>query len=395
MSNLQRRIEKGLCSGCGLCTDSPDAMAINENGYLRPAFPIEDQITTQCCPAIRVGNFSKGYKYDSIWGPIVDCQKGHANDISVRQLGSSGGVLTQLAIFLLERHEVDAIIHIGADLTSPTLNQVVISSNRDEVIRNAGSRYAPSAPLSIIRNLLGNGQRYAVIAKPCDIAAMRALISINSAAATQFKYLLSFFCAGIPSQHATAEILKQFQVNESEINSFRYRGNGWPGRTTAELKDGSERSMTYNEAWGKILNQHLQTRCKLCPDGIGEAADIVCADAWEESEGGYPSFEERDGLSLVLCRTKTGMELKSNAQRENKISTYEFDISILRRIQPYQLTRKATSFARNLAFYLCRSVGLRSSGLGLTLAMRSASLLTQSKTFLGSIKRFAQKFNDA
>lgn len=51
--------------------------------------------------------------------------------------------------------------------------------------------------------------------------------------------------------------------------------------------------MSYNESWGNILGKYLQKRCKICPDGIGEFADIVCADAWHGDKSGYPNFEEK------------------------------------------------------------------------------------------------------
>src|SRR3712207_7050821 len=41
----------------------------------------------------------------------------------------------------------------------------------------------------------------------------------------------------------------------------------------------------------------FRSRCKICPDGTGEFADIVCADAWYGKDG-YPDFAEREGRSL-------------------------------------------------------------------------------------------------
>lgn len=388
MKKIEIRIEKGLCTGCGLCVDSPKSMRINSNGYLRPINPIEDLITKNNCPAISINNFAENCKYYPLWGPIITCHQGYSTDPNVRRLGSSGGVLSQIAIFLLEKNEVDEIIHIGADINNPALNQTIFSSCRDDVVNSAGSRYAPSAPLSVIRSLLGNGKRYALIAKPCDIAAMRSFVATNPEYADQFKYLLSFFCAGIPSQHATSMIIEKLQTTESNLKSFRYRGNGWPGLTTAQLKDGTFRTMTYNDAWGKILNQHLQTRCKLCPDGIGEAADIVCADAWEESESGYPSFSERDGQSLVICRTEVGVKVRHAMLVEKKLECHYFDLDKLKKIQPYQVMRKSTSFFRGFAFFICQFIFLKTINLRLLSAANNISIASQIKNFIGSIKRF-------
>jgi coenzyme F420 hydrogenase subunit beta len=45
-------------------------------------------------------------------------------------------------------------------------------------------------------------------------------------------------------------------------------------------------------AWGEELSNHLQFRCKICPGGTGEFADVVCAGAWYGKDG-YPDFTER------------------------------------------------------------------------------------------------------
>jgi coenzyme F420 hydrogenase subunit beta len=37
--------------------------------------------------------------------------------------------------------------------------------------------------------------------------------------------------------------------------------------------------MSYADSWGGILSRHVQFRCKICPDGTGGFADVVCADA--------------------------------------------------------------------------------------------------------------------
>ena len=74
-----------------------------------------------------------------------------------------------------------------------------------------------------------------------------------------------------------------------------------------EFKDGRVFDLTYDAAWysrNVPWKYDMQFRCKICPDGVGGAADVVCADAWECDEAGYPLFDERDGSSLILSRTE-------------------------------------------------------------------------------------------
>jgi coenzyme F420 hydrogenase subunit beta len=145
--------------------------------------------------------------------------------------------------------------------------------------------------------------------------------------------------------------------------------------------------MDYNTAWGSILNRHLQPRCKLCADGTGEFADLVCADAWYGKDG-YPDFTEREGRSLVLVRTPLGERLLDGAM--DVVTTEPFDLTTLGAIQPYQFKRKAAMLARLTA----RRVLLRRVpsffGMGLAHCARLLSLKVLVREFLGTLKRTAQ-----
>ena len=128
------------------------------------------------------------------------------------------------------------------------------------------------------------------------------------------------------------------------MTRFRYRGQGWPGRATAALEDGSVRSMSYHDSWGGILSKHVQHRCKICADGTGKAADLVCADAWECDAEGYPVFDEAEGVSLIVSRTELGAATLKDAGRcwpepslaAGRVETAGFDVTHLAAIQPGQ-----------------------------------------------------------
>lgn len=163
--------------------------------------------------------------------------------------------------------------------------------------------------------------------------------------------MISFFCAGVPSRRGAVEVLEALGVAEIDLQAFGYRGRGWRGLTRATRKDGSEASMDYNCSWGRILNRHLQFRCKICPDGTGEFADVVYADAWFGKDG-YPDFAEAEGRSLVLARTVGGRALLGAAASAGKVALEDLDVSTIRDIQPYQYDRKHAVLARLGALWL-------------------------------------------
>jgi coenzyme F420 hydrogenase subunit beta len=386
-NSLDLVLKQDMCAGCGLCVKDKNDMQISNKGFLRPKNPLSDQMSQNLCPSITVAHHNLNAKYSDLWGPIESSYTGYSLDDGIRYQGSSGGMLTALLAYLLKSGKVDAVVQVGVSKNDPIRNETYIHTDVADIVKCSGSRYAPSSPLNVIRSLLGDGRRYAVVGKPCDIAAMRALTVEFPEYDEQFPYLLAFMCAGVPSEKGTVAVLEKLGISRKVLKSFRYRGEGWPGMTKAEDSEGNMASMTYNESWGKILNRHVQPRCKLCADGIGEAADIVCGDAWHASEDGYPSFDEEAGLSLTIARTKLGVELLKEAKNTGDIFLENYELDELESIQPYQAQRKKTALVRMLAMKLFFIRTPNFKGYKIFTLFLNTKLQLTFKAFLGTIIR--------
>lgn len=392
-----KELKDDLCSGCGLCEsvfgDEKIKLDYNDKGFLRPRFKqkltkTEEVSFKELCPGINAKH-DNPKKYDSLWGSFLSISSGYAINKKVRYAGSSGGVLTGVASYLLEEKIVEAILHIGASTTQPYQNEYKVSYTSQDLVLNAGSRYAPSATLVNIVKILQEHNSIAIIGKPCDILGVRNFMKNNEKARKKIKYLLSFMCAGVPSQIATTQIIRRFNITEQNVVSLRYRGEGWPGFFKIKDDKNKTHKMTYNESWGTVLNKHLQFRCKICADGTGEFADITCADAWETSENGYPSFEEKKGMSLIVTRNKNGEKLISEAKKNGYIavSNKNYSSREIAQMQPYQKHRKQNLLARLLALKL---FGKHTPSYNTKLLIKASlkeNPLRLIKNFLGMIKR--------
>jgi coenzyme F420 hydrogenase subunit beta len=145
--------------------------------------------------------------------------------------------------------------------------------------------------------------------------------------------------------------------------------------------------MSYHESWGGILSKHVQHRCKICADGTGTAADIVCADAWESDAEGYPVFDEAPGVSLVMARTQHGAEIIAAAEAAGQIETGAFDIGALAAIQPGQRERRRALLARLIALRILGRPVPRYRGLDLWAAARQNPVSRNLRNFLGMLRR--------
>lgn len=396
--SLARVARGNLCAGCGLCAGvAPGkvAMRVEAPGFLRPAQtapldPAEEAAVAAACPGLALSVEAAGRPGDVLWGPYLSMRTGHATDPALRFAASSGGALSALLAHLLEAGDVEAVVANGADPALPIGNVTVTVADADGIAAAAGSRYAPSAPLAGLPGMIASGRRLAFVGKPCDAAALRALIRHRPELAATFPVILSFFCAGVPSHAGGRAVLAALGTRLADVAAFRFRGMGWPGRATATLRDGTVRDMSYHDSWGEILTQHVQTRCKICPDGTGMQADIVCADAWESDADGYPLFEERAGTSLIVARTERGAGIVAAAEAAGRIATAPFDPAGLAAIQPGQRNRRRVVAARLAGLRLAGRPIPRYRGLALLAAARQGGLRRHLEVFLGTLRRVAR-----
>jgi coenzyme F420 hydrogenase subunit beta len=396
---LNRISEDAMCIGCGLCQSvagpATVRMEIVENGYERPVVQGEglthemvDRIL-DVCPGTRVDGLPEGEvndctQSDLIWGAYQNMVLGHAKDPEVRHRGSTGGVLTALGMYLVDSGEVDFILHARASEQVPTFGERAVSETAAAVLEGAGSRYGPTAPLVDVLEQLDRGRPFAFVGKPCDIAALRNLARLDERVNELVKYMLTPVCGGFMPPQGMSRFLKQdLGLDPEAVTGFRYRGFGCPGPTRVEMANGDVVEKTYTDFWGTDESMWvLPFRCKVCPDGIGEAADIAASDTWP---GGSPDPEtERDdlGTNALVVRTQRGVELVARAIAAGYLQTTDtVDPRYMDSVQPHQRAKKLAVGARH--------EGLRAEGKTVprTARLRLDALMTE----LGEDNRVFQR----
>jgi len=320
---LETIVGQGLCMGCGLCEGvlgkAVLTLEMKGEGGERPvaAEPLDEEavrLLNAVCPGVR----SEGYapktpdpKVDvhPIWGPTRMMATGHAGDPAVRHHASSGGALSALAIHLLDSGEVDFILHVAASKERPARSARTLSFDAAEVLAASGSRYGPAAPLTDFKAVLDLGQPFAFVGKACDIQAIRNYAKIDPRVDQLVRYTLNFFCGGISEFGKTMDYVRRSGLVEDDLAQVRYRGDGCPGPMVLKAHDGRAFNYSYNEVWEDEARWQLQFRCKICPDALGDLADISVADVWP---GGRPDTEGL-GFNGFIARTARGERLLRKA----------------------------------------------------------------------------------
>lgn len=334
---LETIVGQGLCIGCGLCKSLAGPgniqMVMNLEGGERPVVTgTVDEPTLKLINAVCPGIHVEGYAHETgveptedppeihpIWGPTRLMGTGHASDPWVRHHASSGGALSALALYLLSSKRVDFILHVAASKTSPLRTVDHLSFDAAQVIEGSGSRYGPAAPLADFKAVLDRGQPFAFVGKACDISAIRNYAKFDPRVDQLLKYTANFFCGGVSEFGKTMDYVRKVGLKEEHVSHLRYRGDGCPGPMVMKSHDGQEFAFSYNEMWEDEARWQLMFRCKICPDSIGDLADITVADVWP---GGKP-ITDGIGFNGFIARTKRGQELMEAMIRDDAITITE------------------------------------------------------------------------
>lgn len=368
---IREVVQRNACIGCGLCTllDPSLELRLDADGFLRPHRTGADGAVAagaarrfeQACPGCRVdAAHPAGSRRHPTMGSYFGVWEAWAADEAVRWRGSSGGALTALHDWLIGSGRASSIVSAAVG-TEPRRTVPVTITTKEAALAAAGSRYAPVGVLAN-RDVSSCA---AITAKPCEISAIRALGASARAPGAEDPILLSFFCAGTPSQLATGDLLTRLGIPADEpIDDLWYRGRGWPGRFTVRGSD-REASASYDESWGGVLGPATHWRCKVCADGVGESADVVAADLWRVDARGYPVFTEGPGSSALIARTERGLEAVRAAAAAGAVVLRPIPIAELAAAQPLQRNRRTSLFGRLLGSRLAGVPGPRYRGFRL------------------------------
>ncbi len=362
IERLYAIVEQGLCIGCGLC----EAIAGGErlrvrkttSGYEAPVVDGDlDPATVDriyaACPGTRIEGLPERLlesdtRIDNVWGPWRRIARAWAADPEIRFEGATGGVMTALAVYLLESKRVDFILQVKAHETEPSFGEACLSFSREDVIAAAGSRYGPAAPLVAIDAALDRGEPFAFFAKPCDVAALRNYAEQDPRVDELVKYCVVMVCGGYGTPQGTLDFYRRAGIDPDSVTALRYRGRGCPGPTRVETTDGA-REFHYLDYWGEDeTTWTLPFRCKICPDGIGEAADLAAADTWIGGSPDRVDSETDPGTNAIVARTRAGEELLAAAAAAGALAI-EYDIvpDDLSLYQPHQVHKKYAAWARH------------------------------------------------
>lgn len=320
--------ERDVCARTGTCVGICPENAISlDTGY----YPVLDEsLCTECgvcgevCPGGQVsfGELSRqcfgGADSIDFDGQYRDLFIGHAVDDSVHAQATGGGIVTALAIMLLETGEVDGCVVTRMRPDAPWMGEAYIATTRAELMQSPGSRYTVIPLNTTLQTIRENKGRYAVVGLPCHIHGIRKAQSRDPLLSRRIKVLLGIFCGGALEPVVVPELLRTKKIPLDSICNFEFRGGVWPGQMRAIFRDKPPQPVHYSNykdgAYNYLIGIYLPPRCQICYDGSNLFADIAVGDAWTRDEGGNYKYRAQ---SRVLVRTEQGRSIIHRAIDDN------------------------------------------------------------------------------
>lgn len=292
-------IHSGACNGCGICYDICPGHYVDFKGLNMDIFGKEAE--------------------DVILGSYLKCYMGHAAESGVRYKASSGGVITGLLVYALEAGIIDGALVTRMNRDRPWEPEPFIAKTRDEIVEASTSKYCPVPANIMIKELLSaqEGEKFAVVGLPCHIQGIRKAEQIYKKLSARVVLHIGLFCSHTDTFWQTDYLLKSMDVQKDDLKSIRYRGDGWPGTMSVQLRNGKESSIPYHKAiFPHVVWFNAMNRCLYCCDLTAELADISVGDPWIPEVVG----KEKIGQSIVIVRTDDAQELILRAVHDEHLN---------------------------------------------------------------------------
>jgi coenzyme F420 hydrogenase subunit beta len=308
IDGLRRVVYGGICTGCGACVACSRGLARMQSTPLGPV-PVFSDAANPPDLALKACS-GNGIDYPSLYrrhygrlpedwriGILEKMWTGFAADPEIRRTGASGGVTSQILIYLLEQGLIDGAILARQGIPSPEEASWFIARSREDILQCAQSVYIPVSMLDVLLQLLP-GERYAMTCVPEQSAALRVLQQGGHEQARQIEFVLGPYTGTALYPAAIRTLLRSKGVSDHDaINSLKWRAGEWPGYL--EIKTASGCEIRSKKVYYNFLIPFFVTQTSLqSMDFANEFTDLSVGDAWS------PKFEALGaGFSVIAARS--------------------------------------------------------------------------------------------
>jgi coenzyme F420 hydrogenase subunit beta len=318
LKEFKKIMNSHLCNRCGSCVGLSDGAIVfkDKEGKYYPQLvkDLTEQTLSRVYGACSGKYFDFEYYrkrfYDGAkhfhyyTGPYEKIGIGFSTNPELRLNGASGGVLTSILIFLLEKGMIDGAVTLRMSREKPWLIEAFIATTRDEIIESAQSKYSISSVNDILNKIQDFKGKLAYIGLPPQVQSIRKLQDVNDPSVKNINYIFGPFYGNTLHFSSIRSLLRSYgEKDYTQIKKLYFRYGEWPGNMRIEMASGRVIELKKFHA-NYLIPFHILRNSLFCTDLANEFTDISGGDAWA------PEYEERGkGFSLIISRTEQGERL--------------------------------------------------------------------------------------
>jgi coenzyme F420 hydrogenase subunit beta len=330
---IQDVIRHDLCNRCGSCVGLSDGKIIfgDRTGRYLPVIkePLDEatsQLAWQACsgkgfnfPAQRISVFGDPSGHPFI-GHYREIYTGFSSDPEIRLNAASGGILSAILIWLLEKRMIDGAVVLGMSEEEPWLTKAFIATTRKDILRAAQSKYIIGPVNEILPEISRFDGILAYVGLPGQVQSIRLLQQMKHPSVRNIRYIFGPFYGNTLHFSSVISFLRSFGIKDhTQIRKLYFRYGEWPGKMRVELNDGQVFELPKFHA-NYLIPFHILKNSLLCTDLANEYTDISGGDAWA------PVYEERGkGFSMVVCRSEAGEAIIRHMTEEGRLELTPVD----------------------------------------------------------------------
>lgn len=228
----------------------------------------------------------------------------YAADPAMRRKAASGGSVTALLTYLLERGEIDAAVVLKTVVTEGKAGAKFVLARTPEEIRECqGSKYESvrftHEVFPLIRDFQG---RVGLVALPCDARIVADYRRRNRGFDEKIALVITLFCGHNSEPVLRDEVLRRMGNGRGGLVDFTYRFGHWRGQIGARFENGDEVVRPFRE-FSDYQNLYFfsQRKCHHCIDHTGYHGDISAGDIWSRRMMNHPIKH-----TALIVRTEVG-----------------------------------------------------------------------------------------
>jgi coenzyme F420 hydrogenase subunit beta len=297
--------ESSMCIGCGACVHADPTLTLKLEPTKQIWEPDNDgnELAASVCPAIQVdfeglqARIFPGAE-PGPYGVVDTVMLAQSTNLERNRAASSGGLIKELLVALLERPDVDGAI-VLKEVSGLDFYPTIIRST-EEVDDLPGSIYHNLPKDRVLSLLKSNPGRYVLVGIPCEFEGIfQYIFSIEPHLESRIHSTIGLLCGWQYSYHALRAICQYKKAPFDKIERISYRGDGPVGKLRAQTPEGEMTAsrrvdFAYQVAFDRTFNT---PRCHLCINHANFLADVVVGDAWLPSTVGT-----KTGISLIINR---------------------------------------------------------------------------------------------